>query len=162
MAVCDQTFGGAGELEDGLRYYATYRDLLALPLDALFVSVPNYMAAEVTMAGLERGVHVFCEKPPAVTVAEVERVIEVEQRHPGQVLKYGFNHRYHESVREALRRVRSGELGEILNVRRSTASRVVPFSGGWRAERLEAGGGILLDQGVHMLDPVRLFCGEFW
>jgi predicted dehydrogenase len=162
VAVCDQTFGGCGTLPDGLQYFDTYQRLLDEPLDVLFVAMPNFMAAEVTIAGIERGLHVFCEKPPATTVADVERVVAAEQARPGCILKYGFNHRYHDSVREALRQVRSGDLGEILNVRGVYGkSRVVPFSGGWRAERAQAGGGILLDQGVHMLDLMRLFCGEF-
>jgi predicted dehydrogenase len=162
VAVCDQTFDGDGELPGGVKYFQSYARLLEQPLDALFVCMPNYMAAEVTAAGLERGLHVFCEKPPSVTVGEMAAVVATEARHPGLVLKYGFNHRYHESVREALKRVRSGELGTIVNVRGVYGkSRVVPFSGGWRAERQYAGGGILLDQGVHMLDLMRLFCGDF-
>jgi predicted dehydrogenase len=162
VAVCDKHFDGRGTLPDGVRYYAAYRDLLEEGLDILFVSLPNYMAAEVSIAGLEHGLHVFCEKPPASTVAEIEEVIRVERAHSGQFLKYGFNHRYHDSVREALGHVQSGELGEIVNVRGVYGkSRVVPFSGGWRAERASAGGGILLDQGVHMLDLMRLFCGDF-
>lgn len=161
-AVCDQTFEGAGTLADGVRYHPSYRSLLDEPLDVLFVCLPNYLAAEATIAGLERGLHVFCEKPPGVAVADVERVIEVERAHPGRVLKYGFNHRYHESVKEALRVVRAGELGEIVNVRGTYGkSRITPFHGGWRSERVYAGGGILLDQGVHMLDLMRLFCGDF-
>jgi len=162
VAVCDQNFAEAGVMPDGVRCYPTYRQLLEEPLDLLFVTMPNYLAAEVTMAGLERGLHVFCEKPPSTTVAEMERVIAVEAQHPGLVLKYGFNHRYHDSVKEALRIVRSRELGEIVNVRGVYGkSKIVPFAGGWRCERALAGGGILLDQGVHMLDLMLLFCGEF-
>ena len=99
VAVCDRTFGGCGTLPDGVRYFDTYARLLEERLDALFVAMPNYMAAEVTVAGLERDLHVFCEKPPATTVADVERVIAAEAARPGRILKYGFNHRYHESVR---------------------------------------------------------------
>lgn len=161
-AVCDQAFGGAGTLPDGVRYHASYRSLLEEPLDVLFVCLPTYLAAEATIAGLERGLHVFCEKPPGIAVAEVERVIEVERAHPGRVLKYGFNHRYHESVKEAIRLARSGEFGDIVNVRGTYGkSHIVPAAGGWRVERVQAGGGILLDQGVHMLDLLRLFCGDF-
>lgn len=128
----------------------------------MFVSLPNYLAAEVTMAGLERGLHVFCEKPPGRDVADVLRVREVEAQHPGLLLKYGFNHRYHDSVREALRIVKSGELGDVVNLRGVYGkSKIISYSGGWRAERKYAGGGILLDQGIHMMDLLRLFCGEF-
>jgi len=162
VAVCDQTFTEQATLPEGVRAYPDYRRLLDHPLDAVFVSLPNYLAPEVTAAALERGLHVFCEKPPGRTVADVDRVIAVERAHPGLVLKYGFNHRYHDSVREALRLVASGTLGEIINLRGVYGkSKVVPFAGSWRAERVHAGGGILLDQGIHMVDLIRLFGGEF-
>lgn len=161
VAVCDQNFSAAAILPDGVRCFSNYHDLLKEPLDVLFVSLPNYLAAEVTIAGLEHGLHVFCEKPPGRSVSDIERVIEVEKKRSGQLLKYGFNHRYHDSVREALRLVQSGELGEIINLRGVYGkSKIIPFSGGWRAERRYAGGGILLDQGIHMVDLIRLFCGE--
>jgi len=162
VAVCDQTFSKSGVMEDGARYYLDYVHLLKEPLDVLFVSLPNYLAAEVTIAGLEKGLHVFCEKPPGRTVSDIERVIEVEKKHPGLILKYGFNHRYHDSVRDALKLVKSGKLGDILNLRGVYGkSNIVPFVGEWRAERKFSGGGILLDQGIHMVDLMRLFCSEF-
>jgi len=149
-------------MPDGVRCFSGYHQLLEEPLDVLFVSLPNYLAPDATISGLEQGLHVFCEKPPGRDIADIERVISVERKHPELLLKYGFNHRYHDSVREALRLVKSGELGEIINLRGVYGkSRIIPFSGGWRAERKYAGGGILLDQGIHMVDLMRLFCGEF-
>jgi predicted dehydrogenase len=162
VAVCDRTFDGSGTAPDGVRYHKTYEAMLRDPLDVLFIAMPNDMAAEVTLAGLARDLHVFCEKPPARTVAEVHRVIEMEQAKPDVVLKYGFNHRYHDSVKDALRIVRSEEIGSIVNMRGVYGkSKIIPFEGGWRAERRLAGGGVLLDQGIHMLDLMRLFAGEF-
>jgi predicted dehydrogenase len=77
-------------------------------------------------------------------------------------VKYGFNHRYHGSVRHAQDLITSGQLGEIVNIRGVYGkSKIVSFASGWRAERNYAGGGILLDQGIHMVDLMRLFCGEF-
>jgi predicted dehydrogenase len=126
------------------------------------VCLPNNIAAEVTIAGLEKGLHVFCEKPPGKDVDDIVSVIEAEQKHPSLKLKYGFNHRYHDSIREALKIIQSGELGDVINLRGVYGkSRVIPFSGGWRSKREIAGGGILLDQGIHMVDLMRLFCGEF-
>ncbi|MGA1823516.1 MAG: Gfo/Idh/MocA family protein [bacterium] len=162
VAVCDQYFKESGTMDNGVRFFPTYKQLLDEPLDALFVSLPNYLAAEVTIAGLERGIHVFCEKPPGRNVSDIEHVIEVEKKHPDLILKYGFNHRYHDSVQEALRIIQSGEFGEIVNVRGVYGkSKIIPFSGGWRSERRYSGGGILLDQGIHMVDLMLLFCGEF-
>lgn len=162
VAVCDKNFKKPGVLPNGVRCFLDYRQLLREPLDVLFVCLPNYLASEVTISGLEKGLHVFCEKPPGRDVKDIERVIKVEKNHKGLLLKYGFNHRYHDSVREAIRIIKSGELGDIINMRGVYGkSKILSFSGGWRAKRKYAGGGILLDQGIHMVDLMRLFCGDF-
>ena len=162
VAVCDQKFTMPGVLHSGVRHFSNYLQLLDEPLDVLFVCLPNYLAPDVTIAGLERGFHVFCEKPPGRNVSDIERVVESKKKYPDLFLKYGFNHRYHDSVREAMKLVKSGELGEVINLRGIYGkSKVVPFEGNWRSERMYAGGGILLDQGIHMVDLMRLFSGEF-
>ena len=162
VAVSDQFYKTHGTLEHGITYHPDYRYLLDQNLDILFVCLPNYLAADVTMMGLEAGCHVFCEKPPACTLEDMQRVMSVERKHPDLRLKYGFNHRYHASVKDALGMIQSGEIGEIINVRGVYGkSKIIPFSGGWRAERKYSGGGILLDQGIHMVDLLQLFCGEF-
>ncbi len=164
VAVCDRTFSDAGVFEDGVRYARHYRELLDDGLDALFVCMSNDMAAEVTIAGLEAELHVFCEKPPARNVAEIVAVIDGEARHPGRRLKYGFNHRYHDSVRDALAIVDSGEMGRVVNLRGVYGkSQMITYgqNSDWRTRREIAGGGILLDQGIHMVDLLRLFGGEF-
>lgn len=162
VAVCDQAFPEPTVAEGGVRCYPHYSALLEEELDALFVCLPNYLAPEVTNAGLERGLHVFCEKPPGRDLSDIARVRECERRHPGQKLMYGFNHRYHDSVREALHIIQGGELGEIIDMRgvygKSAIIKFQPRE--WRTERAMAGGGILLDQGIHMVDMMRLFAGE--
>ena len=164
VAVCDRAFDGNGRLDDGVAYFQTPAELLRQDFDALFVCMTNDIAPDVTIAGLEKGLHVFCEKPPGRTVADIRRVIETEAKHPKQILKYGFNHRYHESVREALAIARSGDLGRIINLRGVYGkSQFISYGqhSDWRTERAIAGGGILLDQGIHMVDLMRLFAGEF-
>lgn len=162
VAVCDQSFLEKSVDEKGMLCFANYHDLLKEKLDILFVCLPNEIAAEVTIQGLEHNMHVFCEKPPGRNVEDIERVIEVEKKFPKLKLKYGFNHRYHDSVRLALDSINSGKLGEVINIRGVYGkSRIVSFAGGWRSKRDISGGGILLDQGIHMLDLMRLFSGEF-
>ncbi len=162
VAICDERFNEEDKSLNGVLVFPDYKQLLDVSLDVLFVSLPNYMAPEVTIAGLERGMHVFCEKPPGKTVSDIERVIETEKKNPKVKLKYGFNHRYHSSVIKALEIVKSGEMGNIVNVRGLYGkSKVVIFAGGWRADRKYSGGGILLDQGIHMVDLMSQFCGEF-
>ena len=162
-AVCDRTFSGNGVMEDGVHYFTDYRLLLEEPLDALIVCLTNEVAAEVTIAGLEHGLHVFCEKPPGLGVEDIERVIIHERQHQHLKLMYGFNHRYHDSVRDALKIIRSGELGRIINLRGVYGkSNVITFNqSDWRTKREISGGGVLLDQGIHMVDLMRLFAGDF-
>ncbi len=163
VAVCDQSFEGEGTLPDGTRYFRDYRRLLAEGLDALIVCLTNDIAAEVTIAGLESGMHVFCEKPPGRSVEDIVRVISHERRHPGLKLMYGFNHRYHESVQESLAIMRSGELGKVINMRGVYGkAKLITFNQpDWRTRREIAGGGVLLDQGIHMVDLMRLLGGDF-
>lgn len=162
VALSDQEFMLPAARIKGLKCFKTYKELLKEPLDVLFVCLPNYLAAEVTMAGLEHGLHVFCEKPPGRNVQDIRNVIACEKKHPGQKLMYGFNHRYHESVREAQRLIKSGKLGKILNLRGVYGkSKIILFHSDWRTKREFAGGGIFLDQGIHMVDLMRLFGGEF-
>lgn len=163
VAVCDRTFNSDGVRPDGIRFYQDYRSLLTEQLDVLIVCLTNEIAPEVTLTGLERGLHVFCEKPPGRNVQDIQDVIRCEKTHPGQKLMYGFNHRYHESVQDALRLIRSGELGRIINMRGVYGkSKLITFNQpDWRTKRDIAGGGVLLDQGIHMVDLMRLFAGEF-
>ena len=163
VAVADRSFGSDTHLPDGIPAYADFHRLLDETLDVLFVCLTNDVAAEASILGLERGLHVFCEKPPGRDVADIERVIETETRHPGLKLKYGFNHRYHDSVKDALALVRSGEMGRVLDIKGTYGkSQIISFGqNDWRSKRAIAGGGILLDQGIHMVDLMRLFAGEF-
>ncbi|NQV82517.1 MAG: Gfo/Idh/MocA family oxidoreductase [Rhodospirillales bacterium] len=164
IAVCDRTFDGTGTLDGGATHYTTYTELLGKSLDVLFVCMTNDIAPDVTIAGLDRGLHVFCEKPPGRDVADIVRVCQKHAETPHLKLKYGFNHRYHDSVRDALAIVESGELGAVINLRGVYGkSKFVSFgeNSDWRVTRAIAGGGILLDQGIHMVDLMRLFGGEF-
>jgi len=162
VAVSDISFKHEGTFSDGVRFYSNYQGLFKEKLDILFVSLPNYLASECTISGLERGLHVFCEKPPGRSVQDIRDVIATEKVRQHLKLKYGFNHRYHDSVMEAKNVIESGQYGEVINLRGIYGkSNIIPFDKGWRAERQYAGGGILLDQGIHILDMIRHFVGEF-
>lgn len=160
--MCDRNFQGEGTLRDGIRYFQNYRRLLTEDLDVLFVCLTNDVVAEVTIAGLETDLHVFCEKPPGRNVEEILRVIFHGGQHPASKLMYGFNHRYPESVQDALKILQSDELGGVINMRAMYGKAKLTFNQlDWRTKREIAGGGVLLDQGIHMVDLMRLFAGDF-
>ena len=163
VAICDQFFKDDKATVDGLNSYQNYNNLLKEDLDVLIVCLTNEIAPDVTIAGLEKGLHVFCEKPPGRSVEDIAKVIRVEKKHPNQKLMYGFNHRYHDSIQEAMRIIDSNELGKIINLRGVYGkSQLITFNQpDWRTKREISGGGVLLDQGIHMVDLMRLFAGEF-
>lgn len=162
VAVCDKLAEMEELVGDKVNFYLTYKELLSDNLDIIFVCMTNDIAPEVTKNALSKGLHVFCEKPPGRNVQDIESVIEIEKRTKNQILKYGFNHRYHDSVMMAKEKIDTGDFGEIISLNGVYGkSKIVSFQGGWRSIKEIAGGGILLDQGIHMLDLIRFFAGEF-
>ena len=97
-----------------------------------------------------------------INTEDIENVIVEEKKHKELILKYGFNHRYHDSIILAKEKIKSGDYGDIINLNGIYGkSRIVNFDGGWRSNKEIAGGGILLNQGIHMLDLIRFCEGEF-
>ncbi len=150
------------EVPSGVVVVQEYRQLADLKPDIAFVCTPNKFIPEIVCFFLERGVHVFSEKPPGRTKADVERMLDAERRNSRLKFKFGFNHRYHQAVMDAKSIVDKGRLGKLLWVRG-----VYGKGGGshydlnWRNNKDMSGGGILIDQGIHMVDLFRLFCGDF-
>src|SRR3990167_6043103 len=163
VAVSDKTFSDDHLSQEDFSCLDDYRKIYNKNLDALFVCLTNDVAADAVINGLEKGMHVFCEKPPGRNLKDIERVIECKKKYPHLKLMYGFNHRYHCSVQEVLKIIRLGELGKILNLRGAYGkSKLITFNqSDWRTKKTIAGGGVLLDQGIHMVDLMRLFAGEF-
>ncbi|MGB2754742.1 MAG: Gfo/Idh/MocA family oxidoreductase [Phycisphaerae bacterium] len=141
----------------------SYEELIARDdVDAVFVCVPNALIPEVACCSLALGKHVFCEKPPGRTVADIRRLQEAEATSAGRKLMFGFNHRFHPAMLEAKRIVDSGALGRVLWVKGSYGrSGGRNFRQSWRNDPAQSGGGVLLDQGIHMIDLFRYYCGDF-
>lgn len=146
-----------------VRRYVSGDELLADPeVEAIFLCTPNYLNQPLTIRALQAGKHVFCEKPPAFTAAEVEDIIAAERAAPGKKLMYGFNHRHHGSMKKAKALVDSGVYGRILWMRGRYGKSVdESFYTTWRAKKALAGGGILMDQGIHLLDLFLMMGGNF-
>lgn len=130
-------------------------------IDAIFISTPNYLNAELTIKAMENNKHVFCEKPPALTSAQLKEVRSVEEKY-NRKLMYGFNHRHHASVKTMKSLIDSEEYGKVLWMRGRYGKSVdKSFSDNWRSKKELAGGGILMDQGIHMVDLFLHLGGSF-
>ena len=145
--------------KNNINYYKDYKKIPFKDIDAVFVTLPNYLAPKVTIYFLEKNIHVFCEKPPGRNVQDVRDVLKVFKKNNKLKLKYGFNHRYHKSIVLTKKIIDSKKLGNLVNIRCVYGkSKILNFSSSnWRADKKFAGGGILLDQGIHMLDLLKYF-----
>jgi len=146
-----------------IKIYNDYKSLIAsADIDVIFISLPNQFASEAACLSLQKGLHVFCEKPPARTYAELLEVEKQSLKFPELKLMYGFNHRFHLSVEEAKLLIDSNSLGRLINMKGVYGkSQMISFNQtDWRTNREASGGGILLDQGIHMLDLMRYLSGE--
>ena len=144
-------------LDKNIIFCSSFDDLLAQDIDAVFICTFNNVLADYTTKALKVGKHVFCEKPPARTSEELLSVMEIEKK-SDLILKYGFNHRYHYSVMEAKKIIDSGSMGKLLWLRGVYGKAgSIDYDKNWRNYREYSGGGILIDQGIHMLDLMRYF-----
>jgi len=122
-------------------------------IDAVFVCTPNHLIPKLCIDALASGKHVFAEKPPGFNAHQVVAVIDVERTAAGCKLMYGFNHRHHESIMRMKQIIDDRELGRVLWIRGRYGKEVeLSYFDGWRAKPDLAGAGILLDQGIHMVD----------
>jgi len=146
-----------------IKFFNDYKKLFNENLDILFISLPNKYTAEATKIALRKGIHIFCEKPPSRNLKELKTVLKEYKKKKNKIkLKYGFNHRYHDSIILTKKIIDSKKYGKVINLKGLYGkSKITPFSGGWRTKKSIAGGGILLDQGIHLLDLIRYFCGDF-
>ncbi len=148
------------DLDRGIHFCQSYEELLSQDIDAVFVCAFNNVLAEYTIKALKAAKHVFCEKPPARNTMELKEVIKAEKA-AEKILKYGFNHRYHYSVMEAKKIIDSGAMGKLLWLRGVYGKAgSIDYHKNWRNYREYSGGGILIDQGIHMLDLMRYFSGQ--
>ncbi len=139
--------------------FADYREMLALGLDAVSIGVPNVFHATMTIDALAAGCHVLCEKPLAINADEAARMVEAA-RNSDKILMVAFNRRFAPEAIVLKGMVDAGTLGPIYYVKCGWTRRSgIPGSGGWFTTKALAGGGPLIDIGVHMLDLALYMMG---
>lgn len=123
-------------------------------VDAVFVLTPNYLHYTITMDALNAGKHVFCEKPITVNYALSKEMYELAEK-KNLILNIGVVNRYKTSVNIIKKMYEEGKLGEVYHVYCSFRSfRSIPGLGGPFTTKEMAGGGVLIDWGVHFLDLI--------
>ena len=140
----------------------SHQEILHHPdIDIIVICTPNFLNKKLTIEALNAGKHVFCEKPPAFTGEDV-REIQLAEEKNGKKLMYGFNHRHHDSIIRMKELTDGGEYGKVLWSRGRYGKSVTDdYFNQWRAKKELAGGGILMDQGIHMLDLFLYLSGDY-
>jgi predicted dehydrogenase len=172
-AVCDLNVAEATQFarKYGAKHvFRDYRDMVATEeLDIVSVAAPNYLHAPMTIAALEAGKDVVCEKPMATRLADAERMVAAAKRHHRRLM-IGMSMRFSSIHQELHRRIAAGELGEIYYAKTHWIRRkgipVADFPqtgdmgrGDWFVQKAKSGGGALVDIGVHMFDLVWWLTG---
>jgi len=141
--------------------YGDYQDLLAQDdIQAVSIVVPNHLHLPVTLAALKAGKHVLVEKPLARTVAEGEQMVHAAEQ-AKLVLAIAFNRRTRHDMELLKGQVERGELGRIYYAKAFWMRRAgIPGLGSWFTSKEQAGGGPLIDLGVHVLDMALWLMGN--
>jgi predicted dehydrogenase len=130
-------------------------------VEAVVVATFNKNLFPVTLAALRGGKHVLCEKPLGCNAQEALKMKEASEQ-ADRILKVGFNHRHHTSLWKAHELAQADKIGSLLGIRAAYGHGGRPgYDSEWRGNLSMAGGGELLDQGVHLIDLCRWFLGDF-
>ncbi len=141
----------------------TWNELLKKDdINTVVISVPNKFSIPIAIEALKRGKNVLTEKPLGRNSSDAKKVLTAARKYKKTIIKVGFNHRFHAAIVKAKEIFEAGGIGRIMYIRARYGN------GGrkgmekeWRFNKAISGGGELIDQGVHIIDLVRHFAGEF-
>ncbi len=147
--------------EAGCEYHVDYKDAVKRnDIDCFIIATPNKFHAPISIAALEHGKHVICEKPLARTPEEARAMVQAAQKNK-VFLKTGSNLRYFSNVKKAKELLEKKTIGDPLFIRGWIGHDGERVLHAWNAKKDLAGGGTMLDNGAHILDLFRWFLGDF-
>ena len=133
---------------------------LEADIEGAIIATPHVELASITREFLSAGKHVLCEKPGGISSHEVKENSDIAAEKK-LVYMIGLNHRYHPAYLEARKRFLASEIGELMFIRaRYGFGGRKEYEKEWRFDKTIAGGGELLDQGIHMIDMARLYLSD--
>ena len=164
VAACDKDAGALNAIVErsGAKPYQDYQELLKDPeVDAVDICLPHFLHGRVALAALEAGKHVIVEKPFTLDMAEADRIIATAKS-KGLKLMVAENMRFIKAYEVAKQIVDKGEIGQICFARAYTGgpNSSLMDADNWRSKLNEAGGGTMIDDGVHCFYLFRWFVGD--
>jgi predicted dehydrogenase len=163
VGICDSSSYVLGVLKKytGVSTYGDFDSMIEdVDLDAVVVATPSRSHAQIVGTALERGLHVFCEKPFTLDPGDAER-LTATARERGLVTQVGYHNRFVGAFREVKALLEAGAIGTVTRVLAEAYGPVVlkPKGGTWRSQRNE-GGGCLYDYAAHVINLVNWYVGE--
>jgi predicted dehydrogenase len=144
----------------GFPRWTTKLEELVGTVDVAIVALPNGLHASVSCELLSQGIHVLCEKPMARNITECQSMVGAAKRGAAK-LCIGHNRRFRTNLRLLKQLLEKGLIGDIVQVEAEEGSKVDwPRSSAY-FDPVQSGGGSLMDVGIHSIDLVRWFAGEF-
>ena len=164
VALCDineQRLNEVGKKYPNAKLYKDYKEMIDNEeLDAVDICTPNNIHSLAAVYALEHGLNVMCEKPDAVSVSEAEKMKNAAEQ-SGKALMVMRNNRYRPSTKFLKQYIAEGKMGEIYAGRCGwIRRRGIPGWGGWFTDKEQAGGGPLIDLGVHIIDLSMYLMGN--
>jgi predicted dehydrogenase len=155
-AIVDVRLNRAKALAEEHGVKKVYEDYLEMldreQPDAVVIATPNHLHARMTIDSLNRGVHVFCEKPMAINAQEAGKMVETRNK-SGKILMLGMCQRFRNDSKAIRNLVLGGELGNVYFTKITLLRRAgIPGMGSWFTTKALSGGGPLIDLGPHVLD----------
>ncbi|MEH7331166.1 Gfo/Idh/MocA family oxidoreductase [Neobacillus drentensis] len=162
-AVCDVN-EDLRTLVPEARFYTDYQDMLeSEAIDVVHICLPHYLHNSVTKACIEKGVHVFLEKPLGLNTEEALEIVNLEEEHQEVKVCVCFQNRYNESFEMLQKIAFSGEYGKIVGIKGLVAwyrPKSYYDLKPWRGQMEYAGGGVMINQALHTLDLMQLLGGK--
>lgn len=164
VAVCDIDEEKRSKAPEGVAFYTDYKTMIEQERpDVAHICLPHYLHVPVAKSIVEVGVHVFCEKPVALTAEEAGEFAAFEEAHPEIYIGICLQNRLNESVEMLKELIESGEYGQVTGTRG-----IVPWARPkeyydrkpWRGTWKQAGGGCMINQSIHTLDLLYYLGGE--
>lgn len=163
IGVCDVDESCKKKAPEGVPFYTDYQKMICeLKPDVAHICLPHYLHVPVSEYVASMGVHVFCEKPIALTREQGTQIVTFEEEHPELHMGICLQNRFNASIQELKKRIDSQEYGKVIGIKG-----LVPWSREkqyydekpWRGKWETAGGGCMINQSIHTLDLLYYLAG---
>lgn len=149
-------------LEEKVKVYQDYQEMISLEgLDSVHICTPHHLHVPMAIEALSKGIAVFMEKPPAISMAQFERLQNIA-RSSSAKLGFCFQNRYNQSTLAADEIIKSGRLGKVVGARAFVTWRRDEnyYESEWKGKLETEGGGALINQSIHTLDLLLRYFDE--